>query len=61
MKILFLAEKAFCSPQTHQDAEQGQPWDRYDRDTVKKWLKIFFRRFFSQQFKLFLDNLDRLD
>lgn len=50
-KILFLAEKAFCSPQTHQDAEQGQPWDRYDRDTVKKWLKIFFRRFFSQQFK----------
>lgn len=23
----------------------------YDRETIKKWLKIFFRRFFSQQFK----------
>lgn len=23
----------------------------YNRETIKKWLKIFFRRFFSQQFK----------
>jgi NAD+ synthase (glutamine-hydrolysing) len=23
----------------------------YDRDTIKKWLHTFFRRFFSQQFK----------
>jgi NAD+ synthase (glutamine-hydrolysing) len=23
----------------------------YDRDTILKWLKIFYRRFFSQQFK----------
>lgn len=23
----------------------------YGKDTVKKWLKIFYRRFFSQQFK----------
>ena len=23
----------------------------YDSDTVKKWLRIFFRRFFTQQFK----------
>ena len=25
--------------------------DRYDRDTLLKWLKNFYRRFFSQQFK----------
>ena len=25
--------------------------DRYDRDTVKKWLGVFLRRFFSSQFK----------
>lgn len=24
---------------------------KYDDDTIKHWLKIFFRRFFSQQFK----------
>ena len=23
----------------------------YDSDTIKKWLKFFYRRFFSQQFK----------
>jgi NAD+ synthase (glutamine-hydrolysing) len=23
----------------------------YDRETIKKWLKVFFRRFFTQQFK----------
>ena len=25
--------------------------DRYDTDTLKKWLSVFFRRFFTQQFK----------
>ena len=25
--------------------------DKYDEDTIVKWLKVFFRRFFSQQFK----------
>ena len=25
--------------------------DRYDRDTILQWLKNFYRRFFSQQFK----------
>ena len=23
----------------------------YDKDTIKKWLKVFYRRFFTQQFK----------
>ena len=25
--------------------------DEFDSDTVKKWLKVFYRRFFTQQFK----------
>ncbi len=36
-KILFLAEIAFK--------------DIYSRETVKKWLKLFIKRFFTQQFK----------
>ena len=36
-KIMFLAERAF----------EG----KYDRETIKKWLKTFLRRFFNQQFK----------
>ena len=36
-KILFLAERAF-----------GR---RYDRATILRWMRVFFQRFFSQQFK----------
>lgn len=36
-KIYYLAVKAFS--------------DRYDKETIKHWLRIFYRRFFSQQFK----------
>jgi NAD+ synthase (glutamine-hydrolysing) len=36
-RILFLAGYAFA--------------DRYDEETIRKWLKVFFRRFFTQQFK----------
>lgn len=36
-KIFFLAKKAFDGA--------------YDADTIKKWLKSFYKRFFSQQFK----------
>lgn len=36
-KILYLAENAF----------EGQ----YDREVILKWLKVFYRRFFAQQFK----------
>ncbi len=36
-RIFFLAQKAFAGS--------------YDNDTIRKWLKIFFRRFFNQQFK----------
>jgi len=36
-KILFLATIAF----------EGT----YDAETIKKWLRLFYKRFFSQQFK----------
>ncbi len=36
-KILRIAEQSFSG--------------RFDRDTVKKWLTVFLKRFFSQQFK----------
>ena len=36
-KILFLAQKTFD--------------DMYDAETIEKWLKVFVRRFFQQQFK----------
>ena len=36
-KILFIAKKAF----------EG----KYDEATIKKWLKVFIKRFFTQQFK----------
>ncbi len=36
-KIIFLAGLAFKS--------------KYDKKTIKKWLKVFYKRFFSQQFK----------
>ena len=36
-KIFLLAQQAFG--------------DKYDRETIQKWLKTFCRRFFSQQFK----------
>lgn len=36
-KIYFLAQQAFT--------------DKYDKGTIKGWLKVFYKRFFSQQFK----------
>lgn len=36
-KVFALAKRAFC--------------EDYDSDTVKKWLKVFYKRFFSQQYK----------
>lgn len=36
-KVLFLAEHAFK--------------DKYDKEYIKKWLTVFYKRFFTQQFK----------
>lgn len=46
-KILFLAKKAFSHPEERSDMSISY----YDEQTIKKWLKIFVRRFFNQQFK----------
>jgi NAD+ synthase (glutamine-hydrolysing) len=46
-KIFFLAQKAFGSSVMSSEVETSF----YDDDTIKKWLKTFIRRFFSQQFK----------
>ena len=45
-KIYLLAKKAFCSPSPVEGREA-----LYDEETIKKWLKVFCRRFFTQQFK----------
>ncbi len=41
-KILFLAKHAF---------KTGTNEEKYDEETIKRWLGVFMRRFFSQQFK----------
>ena len=46
-KIFFLAQKAFGSAVMSSEVETSF----YDNETIKKWLKTFIRRFFSQQFK----------
>ena len=45
-KIFLLAQRAFCTP----SPVEGRP-ELYDEETVRKWLKTFCRRFFTQQFK----------
>lgn len=52
-KIYLLARKAFEQPSSNhrcqvQGAELG---GTYDDETIKKWLEVFIRRFFNQQFK----------
>ncbi|MDR0829453.1 MAG: NAD(+) synthase [Prevotellaceae bacterium] len=42
-KILFLAEQAFCL--------QSQDEKIYTSEEIKKWLKVFLKRFFANQFK----------
>ena len=54
-KIFLLAKKAFAEtkPQQRQDFEGDslKMIGYYDEETIKKWLKVFCKRFFSQQFK----------
>ena len=45
-KIFMLAKKAFCTPSPVEGRDA-----LYDEATVKKWLMVFCRRFFTQQFK----------
>ena len=51
-KILFLAEKAFCTDSVGCSGdEDGEYKGHYDSETIVRWLRVFIRRFFSQQFK----------
>lgn len=54
-KIFLLAKKAFAESMAqkgqHQPNDALQMKGQYDEETIKKWLKVFFKRFFSQQFK----------
>ena len=43
-KILYLAEEAFVR-------QAGEKERRYSRAEIIKWMKVFYRRFFAQQFK----------
>lgn len=50
-KIFYLAQIAF-EKQTYSSASNlTMPVGSYDEDTIRKWLKTFCRRFFTQQFK----------
>ena len=46
-KIQFMAERAFSADRTGHDDRTGV----YSPEEILKWLKMFYRRFFSQQFK----------
>ncbi|MCC8037617.1 MAG: NAD(+) synthase [Bacteroidales bacterium] len=58
-RVLFLAEQAFCPNVSNQEGccvPSGLPQDQelkpcFNQETIIKWLKIFYRRFFNQQFK----------
>ena len=50
-KIYLLAKQAFIDTSAQRVKISGNDPDSYDEETIKKWLKTFVRRFFSQQFK----------
>ena len=50
-KICLLARKAFVEASGERVKISDKDPDSYDVETVKKWLKTFLRRFFTQQFK----------
>ena len=50
-KIYLLARTAFVDNLSERVKIGPNDPDSYDEETIKKWLKVFIRRFFSQQFK----------
>ena len=52
-KILFLALQAFTQAGSEMPSEQRSVMEagHYSEDQIKYWLRVFYRRFFSQQFK----------
>ena len=49
--FLYYVLRFGCPPKKIYRLAQYAFWGIYDNETIKKWLKTFFRRFFSQQFK----------
>ena len=51
-KLFFLAHEAFCTPDARpSDARQADIHGVYSDEVILKWLRSFYKRFFSQQFK----------
>ena len=50
-KIFYLAEQAFIRQPHPEVAKDGMPIGTYTEEVIQKWLHIFCRRFFTQQFK----------
>ena len=49
--FLYYIVKDGCTPAQVYDMACRAFADEFDAETVKKWLKVFYRRFFTQQFK----------
>lgn len=52
-KIFFMAEQAFADPAAAKAAVSTDTCltSSYTREEILKWMKVFYKRFFSQQFK----------
>ena len=50
-KIFMLAKNAFIENESKRVKLGPNDPETYDEETIKKWLRVFVRRFFSQQFK----------
>lgn len=50
-KIFMLAKNAFIENKSTRVRLGPNDPETYDEETIKKWLRVFVRRFFSQQFK----------
>ena len=50
-KIFMLAKNAFIENKSKRVKLGPNDPETYDEETIKKWLRVFVRRFFSQQFK----------
>lgn len=50
-KIFMLARNAFIENKSKRVKLGPNDPETYDEETIKKWLRVFVRRFFSQQFK----------
>ena len=50
-KIFMLAKNAFIENKSKRVKLGPNDLETYDEETIKKWLRVFVRRFFSQQFK----------